>query len=64
MSTPAPPDVLARILATKHEEVAQRSAARPLAAVRADALVQAAPRGFARALQDGQPPARLQSSPK
>ena len=51
MSTPAPPDVLARILATKHEEVAQRSAARPLAAVRADALVQSAPRGFARALQ-------------
>ncbi len=51
MNTPAPPDVLARILATKHGEVAQRSAARPLAAVRADALAQSAPRGFARALQ-------------
>ena len=51
MNTPAPPDVLARILATKHGEVAQRSAARPLGAVRADALAQSAPRGFARALQ-------------
>jgi indole-3-glycerol phosphate synthase len=45
------PDVLARILATKREEVAARSAERPLAELRAAALDAPPARGFSAALQ-------------
>ena len=45
------PDVLARILATKREEVAARSAVRALGEVRAAALAAPPARGFAAALQ-------------
>lgn len=44
------PDVLARILATKREEVAVRSAARPLPEIRAAAEAAGPTRGFAAAL--------------
>ena len=44
-------DILKKILATKVEEVAAASAIKSLAAVRAEAEVQAAPRNFAGALQ-------------
>lgn len=44
-------DVLARILARKREEVAERSARLPLAALRARAAEAPPPRGFADALQ-------------
>ena len=45
------PDVLNRILAVKHDEVAAAMAARPLSAVRADAEAQPAPRDFVGALR-------------
>ncbi len=44
-------DILKKILATKAEEVAAASAVKPLAAVRAEAEAQPAPRDFAGALQ-------------
>ena len=44
-------DILKKILATKVEEVAAASAAKPLAVVRAEAESQPAPRNFAGALQ-------------
>ena len=44
-------DILKKILATKAEEVAAASAVKPLAAVRAEAEEQPAPRDFAGALQ-------------
>ena len=49
---PNTPDILARIVATKHEEVAAARAAKPLAAVRAEAEARAADlRGFEAALR-------------
>ncbi len=49
---PNTPDILARIVVTKHEEVAAARAAKPLAAVRAEAEARAADlRGFEAALR-------------
>jgi indole-3-glycerol phosphate synthase len=45
------PDILRRIVAVKHEEVAKALAARPLATVRTEAEGQPATRGFAAALR-------------
>ena len=50
MSTSALPTVLGRILARKAEEVAERRARRPLAAVSADARARPPARGFAAAV--------------
>ena len=44
-------DILNKILAVKREEVAEASARRPLAVVRAEAEAQSAPRDFAGALR-------------
>jgi indole-3-glycerol phosphate synthase len=49
--TPDKPDVLARIAAYKHEEVAARKAAESHSAVEARAALASAPRGFHAALQ-------------
>ncbi|QDW66372.1 indole-3-glycerol phosphate synthase TrpC [Luteimonas granuli] len=51
MSATGAPDVLARILARKLEEVAERSARTPRAALRARLADAPAPRGFAAALE-------------
>ncbi|GAB3735112.1 indole-3-glycerol phosphate synthase TrpC [Luteimonas pelagia] len=48
----APPDILRRIIARKHEEVAARAAGMPIARLRERAAAASAPRGFARALED------------
>ena len=52
-------DILNRIIATKHEEIAAARAAKPLAAVEAEAVAQAAPRDFVGAIRSkiaaGQP---------
>ncbi len=52
-------DILNKIIATKHEEVAAAVATKSFAAVEADALAQSAPRDFAGAIRkklaDGQP---------
>ena len=49
---PNTPDILARIVVTKHEEVAAARAAKPLAAVRTEAEARAADlRGFEAALR-------------
>ena len=48
---PNTPDILARIVVTKHEEVAAARAARPLAAVRAEAEARTDVRGFEAALR-------------
>lgn len=44
-------DILKRILAVKHEEVAEASALKPLTAVRAEAEAQSAPRDFVGAIR-------------
>ena len=43
-------DILKKILAVKREEVATASSARPLAAIRAEAEAQSAPRDFVGAI--------------
>jgi indole-3-glycerol phosphate synthase len=52
-------DILNKIIATKHEEIAAARAAKPLAAVEAEAAAQAAPRDFVGAIRSkiaaGQP---------
>lgn len=52
-------DILNKIIATKHEEIAAARAAKPLAAVEAEAVAQAAPRDFVGAIRSkiaaGQP---------
>lgn len=52
-------DILNRIIATKHEEIAAARAIKPLAAVEAEAVAQAAPRDFVGAIRSkiaaGQP---------
>ena len=52
-------DILNRIIATKHEEIAAARAVKPLAAVEAEAVAQAAPRDFVGAIRSkiaaGQP---------
>ena len=52
-------DILNKIIATKHEEVAAAQALKPLAQVEAEAAAQAAPRDFVGAIRaklaDGQP---------
>lgn len=52
-------DILNRIIATKHEEIAAARAIKPLAAVEAGAAAQAAPRDFVGAIRSkiaaGQP---------
>jgi indole-3-glycerol phosphate synthase len=52
-------DILNKIIATKHQEVAALKAAKPMAQVEAEALAQAAPRDFVGAIRDkiahGQP---------
>lgn len=52
-------DILNRIIATKHEEIAAARAVRPLAAVEAEAVAQAVPRDFVGAIRSkiaaGQP---------
>ncbi len=46
------PDILKKIVARKLEEIAERSAVRPLAQVREEQASADAPRGFARAIDD------------
>jgi indole-3-glycerol phosphate synthase len=52
-------DILNKIIATKHQEVAAAKAGKPMAQVEAEALAQAAPRDFVGAIRDkiahGQP---------
>lgn len=52
-------DILNRIITTKHEEIAAARAVKPLAAVEAEAVAQAAPRDFVGAIRSkiaaGQP---------
>jgi indole-3-glycerol phosphate synthase len=52
-------DILNKIIATKHQEVAAAKAGKPMVQVEAEALAQAAPRDFVGAIRDkiahGQP---------